>query len=354
MKINFVGDLSMVGVDPEVFSLDPAIEKYFQSGDINVANLECPLTNSQSVSKYETWHMKAEPKNNKILDMFHVFSLANNHILDFGENGLHDTIHCLDKLGKGRFGAGFNEEEANSPLLIEKDGMKIAFIGITRWYNAKNESFGTATDSVSYVSSIIKDLKKKDYFVIVLPHWNYVHIDYPAPAERKRGKKLIDAGADLIVGAHPHNLQGFEIYKGKYIYHSLGNFIFHTTSQFHKYADQDIRNRKTFILSIDLNQDFSYSVDYKYVYNDNDGVRLMTETEAEETEKVFSKLSDTLSDKGLAKKKFYESSHIIVKKTEKAYKKATELSDSKVKLFLDRLTRVRKQDIMIKLYSMLK
>ncbi|MFW5851241.1 MAG: CapA family protein [Bacteroidota bacterium] len=354
MKINFVGDLSMVAIDTSVFTVEKGVQKALKQADLNVANLECPLTNSTSTSKYETWYMKAEPKKNYILDLFDVFSLANNHVLDFSREGLKDTIEFLDEDKKLWFGAGLNEIQANKPLLMEKDGYKLAFLGLTRWHNAKGEEYGTATDNLRVLKKQIKELKKDNYFVILMPHWNYVHIDYPCPSERARGHKLINAGADLIVGAHPHNLQGFEVYKGKHIFHSLGNFIFHTNSQFHKYAEEDIRNRKTFILEIDLHKDYSYKVDYTYVYDDNSGVRLMTDQEKLETIKVYTELSRVFESNSEFKKRFYENAHIIVNKTMNALKKANDLSDSKVKVFLDRIFRIRKQDVLIKLHSMKK
>ncbi|MFO7869466.1 MAG: CapA family protein [Bacteroidales bacterium] len=354
MKINFVGDISLVGVDTNNFFVEENVRDVFKKADLNVANLECPFTNNDSTSQYETCYMKAEPKMNYILDLFDVFSLSNNHIMDYSEVGLKDTMDFLSEIRKFFFGAGKNIKEANTPLVINKDGYKLAFLGLTRWYNAKKESYGTASDSIRILRKQIKQLKKDNYFVILMPHWNYVHIDYPAPYERKRAHRLINAGADLIVGAHPHNLQGYEIYKGKYIFHSLGNFIFHTASQFHTYADNDIRNRETFILEVEINKDYSYTVDYTYIYNDNFGVRLMTEHEKEMVSKRYQELSDIFKSPKLYRQKFYENSSAIVNKTMNALKKANDLSSSRLYVLCNRLLRIRKQDILIKLHSYLK
>lgn len=351
MILNFVGDLSLVGIDPDKFQVEEKVQQIFAEGDINIANLECPLTDSDTASNFETCHLKGKPEPNHILDMFHVFSLANNHILDFAEKGLNDTIEFLNQNNKKHFGADINEKSANEPLLMEQDDFKIALVGLTRWYNAKGNNYGTASDNIKTLKKQIKKLKAENYFIIAMPHWNYVHTNYPCPAERKRGQKLINAGVDLIVGAHPHVIQGYETYKNKYIYHSLGNFIFHTNSQFHKFTDKDIRNRETFILSIKLYKDYTYSSNVTFLYNDNHGVRMMELHEKEKTNQLFLELSNAFTNNKIVRRKFYESSKTIVEKSEKALKKANELSSSKLKLLFDRALRIRKQDILIKLYS---
>ena len=100
-------------------------------------------------------------------------------------------------------------------MKIEKNDKKVAFLGFTRWINAGKKKPGTTPGNFKKLTNIIRTLKNENYFVIIMPHWNYEYVHFPAPDNRNLGKDLIDAGADLIVGSHPHIIQGYEKHNNK-------------------------------------------------------------------------------------------------------------------------------------------
>jgi len=128
MIINFVGDLCLDGIEPDKFHIEDAVLKIFKGSDLNIANLESPLTQNESIRPNTPIALKSVPTKNKILEIFNVFSLANNHILDYGLEGFLDTISFLKKYGKRYFGAGQNLNDVFLPLKIKQSNQKIAFI----------------------------------------------------------------------------------------------------------------------------------------------------------------------------------------------------------------------------------
>ncbi|WJH37584.1 CapA family protein [Paenibacillus sp. CC-CFT747] len=167
---------------------------------------------------------------------FDLVNLANNHILDYGQDALLDTFDNLKKNGIPYVGAGHNSQEAFEPVILDKKGMRIAFLGFSRvvpdnsWKASPNHP-GVA-DTYNYtvpVESIRKAREKAD-LVVVIAHWGVERQSQAEAYQRDLAHRYIEAGADLIIGGHPHVLQGFEKYKGKWIAYSLGNFIFTTNT----------------------------------------------------------------------------------------------------------------------------
>jgi len=196
-----------------------------------ILNLEAPLKSSKALSK---WINLYQDENIiSVLKTLNVIAvnLGNNHILDWSEEGLTNLIMELKKNNIQYFGAGLNLKEANEPVIIDFGKKKIGLLA----YGWKEEMCEYASNSKAGVSplkeSLIIDsvsfLKKKVDYVILSFHWGYEYELYPLPIHRKLVHKLIDKGlADCIIGHHPHVIQAKEIYKGKSIYYSLGNFYF--------------------------------------------------------------------------------------------------------------------------------
>jgi len=161
-----------------------------------------------------------------------IFTLGNNHIHDLGERGLQQTREFLKNYKNIiLFGAGYYSEIIK-PYIIESNKKKIAVLCLST--DEPEVMSKLATDKFQGVldyndiriSEVIKNIKKTvDYFVII-PHWGREYIDYPAVQIRNKAYSWIDAGADIVIGHHPHVIQGKEQYKGKWIYYSLGNYIF--------------------------------------------------------------------------------------------------------------------------------
>lgn len=173
---------------------------------------------------------------------FDIVSLANNHILDYDTPSLLDTMDYLDKAGVRYVGAGRNIRDARTPSIIEvpvpRGSLRIAFLAYNElsfvyWSSAYPRMF-VATDTVSGTApmvpgQILEDVKKARELadmVVVSLHWGTEYVSWPSQRQRKLARDIIDAGASLVLGHHPHVLQGFEVYRGGLIAYSLGNFVF--------------------------------------------------------------------------------------------------------------------------------
>lgn len=260
MKLNFFGDISPYNIDPKRFRFDRQFEELTQNADFNIGNLECPISEHTEKEAHQVMYMAALPESLTMLEPFDILSLANNHIRDFGTRGLLDTIDALKHRNFQYFGAGQTVNEAIAPALVEKDGMRMAIFGATRYANATAENGGgTAPDALPLLKKQIKKLKREGYFVVLYLHWGYEYVRIPSPRERRIAHRCIDAGADLILGAHPHIYQGIETYKGKTIAYSLGNFIFHS-SVYELLSPLEDKSpmRESFAISVDIKNDMTY------------------------------------------------------------------------------------------------
>lgn len=157
-----------------------------------------------------------------------VFTLANNHIRDCGDEGLLATKRVLNEQGIHTVGAGGNIDEANAPLVIDKCGKSIAFLGATdaTHYKAKRTRPGVAPLNARRLLNTISRLRNKVDLIVVGIHSDLEFTNFPAPWKVKMSRHLAKAGADIVVHHHPHTLQGIEIYDNSLIAYSLGNFVF--------------------------------------------------------------------------------------------------------------------------------
>ena len=154
-----------------------------------------------------------------------IFSLANNHIMDYGEKGLINTINILDKRGFMHVGAGKNELEARKPIIIEEDGNKIGIIGCceAQFGLALRNSAGAA-EFGPWIYRAIRNLRKRVHAVIVSVHAGVEDSPWPYPFIRELYHSFIDAGASVVHGHHAHIPQGYEVYGDGVIFYGLGNF----------------------------------------------------------------------------------------------------------------------------------
>ncbi|MBU1046589.1 CapA family protein [Patescibacteria group bacterium] len=185
-------------------------KEMFENKDYILVNLENPITLSEK-SIEKSINLKMHPKNIKILKEknINLISLANNHLEDFLQQGISDTIKYLEEAKIKYFGI------YQEPLILEKDDLKIAFFGINAlWGNID-----------PYYNLIQETATKVDY-VIVSIHWGEEYFSQPSKTQIKIGQKLIDSGASIVLGHHPHTTQPIEKYKNGIIFYSLGNFVF--------------------------------------------------------------------------------------------------------------------------------
>jgi poly-gamma-glutamate capsule biosynthesis protein CapA/YwtB (metallophosphatase superfamily) len=218
VTVSFLGDCT-IGCDVRWTAFDEYVKRcgyaYFFSGvksilaadDYTVANLETAIVDTGTPIEKQ-FRFRGKPEYLDILREGSVecVSTANNHAWDYGDSGYAATQRHLDSVGIGFFGY-------DKVLLKEIKGLRFAFIG---------QSF-TLQDSVL---ARIKSLRESVDFIIVVMHWGQEREYHPDKKQRDMGHALIDAGADLVVGHHPHVLQPVEKYRGRYIAYSLGNFVF--------------------------------------------------------------------------------------------------------------------------------
>lgn len=206
----------------------------FTNDDLTFINLETPVTSGGVAAQNKSFVYKSSPKALKSLAAagVDVVNLANNHILDQGVKGLTDTLTHLKDNKLAYVGAGLNRKEAYSPVYYEKNGIKIALLGFTRvipeanWRAEAGKPGVADTYNSTEAVKAIKQANKEADLVIVMAHWGQERHTTPDENQKKLGYEFIDAGADLVIGGHPHVLQGLESYKGKWIAYSTGNFIF--------------------------------------------------------------------------------------------------------------------------------
>ena len=182
--------------------------------DLTVANLESALTDSENrVNKQYCYKGKKEYSNILVEGSIEVVNLENNHIFDYSQEGYDDTVKSLEEAGIAYFGNG-------GIIIREVKGIKIGFIGFMGSSDVSNWRLQILKNALSYLDENGADIK------IVSFHWGNVDEKIANENQRTLAHFAIDNGADLILGHHPHVLQGIEIYKEKYIVYSLGNFIF--------------------------------------------------------------------------------------------------------------------------------
>ena len=213
---------------------------YLKEADIVFGNLEGVISD-KGIKVGSIYSFRAKPEAIEGLSFagFNVLSLANNHALDYTREALEDCLARLSKAGIDYVGAGFTEDEAYSPFIKEVNGLtdslptKIAFLGYTNLgpetWPARGKKSGIAWISESNFETIKEDVKlarEKADILIVSLHSGKEYQKTPTQFQIEFAKMAIEAGADLIVGHHPHIIQKNEKYENGYIFYSLGNFIF--------------------------------------------------------------------------------------------------------------------------------
>lgn len=214
--------------------LDETLLETMQGADILMVNQEFPFGTGGTPAEDKQFTFRVEPSYVTLLqDMgVDVVSLANNHVLDYGQEVLSENLKILQENQILYAGAGETKEEAFALRIIEAGGRKYGFLSASRVipvasWNIENAQPGVSTtyDKTALVSAIESAQNVCD-FLTVYVHWGIERNTTPEQYQRELAHAYMDAGADLVIGAHPHVLQGIEAYNGKLIFYSLGNFIF--------------------------------------------------------------------------------------------------------------------------------
>jgi len=213
------------GPDYPFYSVYPI----FRRSCIVLGNLEGPFAKHAEQQK-RNFTYKVDPKNVRILRRagFNVLTMANNHLLDCGREGIVETFSALKKHNIKYIGAGKNEEEAHSPEILQAGKYKIGLLGY--YWNqrtaARGNKPGSAMDTKDHLANDIRKLRSLVDRVVVTVHWGVPYDRYPSEEDKKKAHFAIDCGADIIIGHHPHIVQPFEVYKNRPVFYSIGNFAF--------------------------------------------------------------------------------------------------------------------------------
>lgn len=243
VSIIAVGDV-MIGGNVKEFTDQFGFEYPFEAtkeilkeADITFCNLEGPISKKGLKEEGKEFTFKTNPKAAEGLANagFDVVSLANNHIMDFGPDALFETIEHLGKNNIKGIGAGKDLSSSRKPALFEINGIKIAFLAYAftfpLHFYAEQDKPGSAPGVPEFIEKDIKKAKQKNDVVIVSFHWGAELMTEPKEYQIKMGHNAIDWGATIVLGHHPHVLQGIELYNNGLIAYSLGNFAFGSYSK---------------------------------------------------------------------------------------------------------------------------
>ncbi len=235
LRISFSGDIMLADLPGECIARgrDPLGEfaALYKTCDINIGNLECVIATG-GVEEKKPWTFRAHPRCIPVLKKhFHALSVANNHSGDFGKDALVEMFELCEKAKLPLFGGGRNLRDARQPHIVEENGIRVAILGYNefqpRRFAATDTSPGVAWSEDAHVIEDIKLARDKHKADVVIPfmHWGWEY-EQENDRQQKFARTMIDAGASMVIGGHPHVTQGIEYYQDRLIVYSLGNFVF--------------------------------------------------------------------------------------------------------------------------------
>lgn len=294
VTLSFAGDISFAegynnmahyhnSGDDITKCIAPEVIARMDAADIMMINNEFTYSNRGTPLSGKTFTFRAKPETAANLSILSadIVSLANNHVYDYGETALLDTMDTLKQYGIPYVGAGKNLEEAKEIVYFQAGDMKIAYVSATqveRSYVFTKEATATSagvlrTFDPAVFLEVIKEAKANSDFVVVYVHWGTEGLNRFEADQQSLGHQYIDAGADLVIGDHTHCLQGIEYYKGVPIFYSLGNFWFNS------------RTLDTGIVEADISGEGI--VEFRFVPCLQSGCRTTLVTDQSKRQKVF-------------------------------------------------------------------
>jgi len=252
VTLSFAGDISFAegyanmsyyhGCGDDITKcISPELIARMDSADIMMVNNEFTYSLRGKPLAGKTYTFRANPKTAANLSLISadIVSVANNHVYDYGETALLDTLDTLEQYGIPYAGAGRNLDEAKRIVYFCAGDMKIAYVSATqveRSYVYTKEATDTSagvlrTYDPAVFLEVIRKAEENSDFVVVYVHWGTEGVNQFEADQQSLGHQYIDAGADLVIGDHPHCLQGIEYYKGVPIVYSLGNYWFNSRTR---------------------------------------------------------------------------------------------------------------------------
>ncbi len=292
MTITFSGDICVANSIKDLL-ISSSIRSIFEKADYKFACFEAPINFSNSKPFNKVGPTLSQHKDiAKLSNFFTHVSIANNHIMDYGNTGLKDTIEYLQKNNIAYAGAGHTFKEAYEPIYLIKNGIKVAVLclaesqfGCCRYNDYPQCGYAWLLNP--HIHKQIQSLKKSCDYVICFTHAGLEMCDYPLPEWRSCYHSLIDSGCDIVIASHPHVIQGKEEYKGKSIYYSLGNFYFNN-----KYNDKRWTNSLSLFITLEKRD-----IEIKEIFtNFTNNAILLSDNHSQEH---FTHLSSILEDSNI-------------------------------------------------------
>ena len=301
MKVGFLGDICPTRINEKLKIDDKLVDtlrktslsKKLRDNQFNFGNLESPITKSNFKINKIGPHLKSELLSVEILKSYNInaVSLANNHINDFGSNGIKETIEQL-KINSISYCGDFIENKNNYYVTLKHENVSIAVISCAE--DEFNSSYFNAngTNSVDPINIYyqIKELKNNHDHIVVFSHGGIEHFKYPTKNTQNLYRFYIDAGATAVIGNHPHCIQGYELYNGNPIFYSLGNFYFPSTRGYNE-------AKKGLVVTFDFDKN-KFDYDFTFTIQDTKEccVDLVSEELLFDTRSKFIELSEAIKD----------------------------------------------------------
>jgi poly-gamma-glutamate synthesis protein (capsule biosynthesis protein) len=272
--------------------------------DILFGNLETALSDSGAKAEKAVLHYASQQKAQYLKDaQFDVVSVANNHVMDLGVQGLHNTLDVLSRAGIACIGVS-TRRYCQGSAIVERNNLAIGFLGyyVDGFTDKQNKITMNRIEGKQIIDDILQMKAWVDCVVVSL-HWGIENVLYPSPGQIDLAREMINAGATLILGHHPHVVQGIEEYKGGLIAYSLGNF------QFALHSNTVIREmtRRSIILITELGKDGvkSYNV-IPIKINDDHIPHLMDQQEKQVTLSLIDTISKAITEGKITNKWWFE------------------------------------------------
>lgn len=298
ITVVFGGDVMLdrgirIGIESKGFHhLTASIEDELSKADFGIVNLECPATNINS-PLHKKYVFRANPvylSDLRDAGITHCI-LANNHSYDQGREGLISTAANLKQANLGSIGFGVDQQSACAPVLINKNDVSVAIFSsvvlpLESWIYAENKP-GMCQATIEDLCRQISDFRKEHptVHIVVTLHWGVEYQNTPTSHQREQAKQLVAAGADAIIGHHPHVIQSFEEIEGKPVFYSMGNLIF---------DNKNIKTHEGILVKLIMRKDQIKVKAIPYRSHDNVPV-VMDEAAVRELFARWQKISDPLN-----------------------------------------------------------
>ena len=288
MKLLICGDLSVTDASRAPFARKDAKGAFgdllplFASADRVLVNLECALTESTHAIRKFGPNLKGPIETADTLKAAGVSDclLSNNHIFDFGKEGMRDSLAALDRVGISYTGWGENYEDSRKNYWIEQDGLRVVIVNVCEHeytYATENRMGARPFDEFETMEDIRRAKREGGDYVIVVYHGGHEQSRYPSPRLRKACHEMVRCGADIVLCQHSHCIGVFEEFEGGHILYGQGNFHF-TRPPFVK-PETDREWHEGLIAEIELSRE-EFRIEYHPVTATEEGIRRCTEEEA--------------------------------------------------------------------------